>query len=449
MNQVFHFILLAGLLIAITPLRAEPSGPIGLQEAVDIALENNREIKISEFEVKASESSVREVTGRFLPDISFGGQYVRNVKKPVLFLGGGMGIPGMENGGSIEIGYNNSYQASLNASMPLYSRQLIKSRQAASEQRGLTEVGLQDTRNRVTADVKRAFYTVLLSREVRDVTQKRMRNAEQRLAEVRRLHDEGLATEYDILVAEVQVENLRPELLQAKDELEASKLQLKNIMGITGERDITIKGELEPAYMRPVHEAATPHNRQLITNNYLLRMLDRQIQLMETNVEIERSSLYPTLSAFGSYQYETQDDSFDFGDYNWANSAAVGLQIQVPIFSGNSRRERVQQARIGVEQAREQRAAAEEALLTEIRTVNNRLKQIRERIEVSGLALQQAERAYELSVIRFEQGLGTQTDIHNSELAYTTSRFNRLQAFYEYQITLVSLDQLKGELAAR
>ena len=87
-----------------------------------------------------------------------------------------------------------------------------------------------------------------------------------------------------------------------------------------------------------------------------------------------------------------------------------------------------------------------EAIVTEVRSASNRLEQIKKRLDATEQALKQAERAYELSVLRFEEGLGTQVEINDSELAFATSRFNHLQAEYDYQIALTTLQQLQGSL---
>src|SRR5690554_7269589 len=93
---------------------------LSLEDAIEAALEENREIRIAKYGVEAAESGLREATGGFFPEVSLSGQYMRNVKKPVIFLGDGGGFPGMEGGPSrIEVGSNNSYQAGLSATVPV------------------------------------------------------------------------------------------------------------------------------------------------------------------------------------------------------------------------------------------------------------------------------------------------------------------------------------------
>jgi len=417
---------------------------LSLEDAVELALENNREIKISEFDVEAAESGLREATGGFLPEVSASGQYLRNVKRPVIFIGDG--FPGME-GGAIEVGSNNSYQATLTATLPLYSRQLIKGREAASRSRDLSEVNYQSTRNEVAGAVMQTYHAILLSQEVLEFTGRRIENAEQQLENVKRLQSEGLATEYDVLVAEVQLENLYPEYIQAEDDVESYMLELKNLMGIVDEGEIELTGELDPNV-----DNSWPHQqtaREMLASNYQLRLLESQLNLVQNSIELEQASLYPTLSIFGNYQYQTEANTFEFSNYDWINSAAIGLSLQVPIFSGNRNRERINQAEIDLKQLQEQRSQTEEALVTEFTRLTNRLGQIQRRIEATERALAQAERAYELSVMRFEQGLGTQIEINDSELAFASSQFNNLQALFDYQVALISLNQLQGQLTSQ
>lgn len=418
---------------------------LSMEDAIEAALEHNREIRIAKYGVEAAESGLRETTGGFFPEISISAQYNRNVKKPVIFLGDGGGFPGMEGGPSrIEVGSNNSYQAGLSATVPVFSRQLLKAREAALQNQELSESDLLLITNNVIANVRTAYHTVLLTEQVVEITSLRVSNAEEQLQNTRRLFNEGLATEYDLLVAEVQLENLRPELIQAEDDLELTKLQLKQVIGIVDKGEVILTDSLSPAMLADTNQHELIENT--LNNNFQLQLLDQRLDLLETNTELERSALYPTLAAFGNYNYMTEDDTFAFSDYDWVNTASIGLSLQIPIFSGNSKRERVTQAQISLKQAAEERELSRESIITELRSVASRLEQIKKRLHATEQSLQQSERAYELSVLRFEEGLGTQMEINNSELAFATSRFNHLQAEYDYQVTLTTLEQLQGSL---
>lgn len=445
------WIALYGLLLTATPASmaqgSESTDPqvIDLDRAVELALEHNRQIRMAGYEVEAAESGYREALGAFFPQVSISGQYTRNVKKPVIFLGDGMSFPGGGGGGTIEVGSNNSYQAGLNASLPIYSRSILQARETASRSRELTQATARDTRNAVIADVKRAFHTILMSKELVKVTRQRVDNAREQVATVRAQSERGLATEYDLLAAEVQLESLQPELIQMEDDVTTSILQFKNLLGISDWGEITIEGELEPAQVYTFEQDRERLYQSMLTGNTQLRQLSRQIELAKSSTDLERASLFPTLSAFGNYQLLTEDDTYQFGNYDWVKTAAIGLSVQVPLFAGNSRKERITQAQIGVRQAEEQKLATQESLQTELATLTNRLSQIERRMRAADRAQQQAQRAYELSRLRFEQGVGTQLEVNDAELSFANSQLASLQAYFDYQLAMITLEQLQGE----
>lgn len=436
-------------LFALPSVFAQPVQNITLDSAIRIALENNREIRISEYDVNAAQSAVSEARGGFLPQINASGQYTRNIKKPVIFLPSNGGFPGGNgNGGgsnTIEVGYNNSYNLGINLNLPLYSRQLIKSYEAARQNERISETSLEQTENAVTGQTKRAFFTVLMSQELTDFTRQRIRNAREQLEDAKRQMQQGVISEYDVLVAEVQLENLRPELIQTENDLELSKLELKRILGIVDQDSIQVTGDLTPGRPKSIPPGPNPGN--FLASNYQLQLLNQQRELMETNIDIQQAVLFPTLSAFGDYQTQSQDDTFDFSGYQWVNTASVGLNLQIPLFAGNTNRERITQSRIELRQAEEELQITEESLLTEYRSITSQIRQIIRRIEATERAVEQAERAYNIARSRFNQGLGTQMEINESELAYAQSQLNYLQAIYDYRITRTNLEELQGELS--
>lgn len=443
-SAVIFFLLLS----VCRPIAAQQVQNITLDNAIQIALENNREINVSEYGVDAARSAVNEARGGFLPQINITGQYTRNILKPVIFLPSDGGFPGGNGGGgsnTIEVGYNNSYNLGINLDQPIYSRQLFKSYEAARQSERISETGLEQTENNVIAQTKRAFFTVLVSRELVTFTERRIQNAREQLEDARRQMQQGIVSEYDVLVAEVQLENLRPELIQAENDLELSKLDLKRILGIVEQDSIEVAGALVPDKPSPVPVHQNPEHS--LAGNFQLQLLNQQRELLETNIDIQQAVLFPTLSAFGNYQTQSQDDTFNFSDYQWVNTAAIGLNLQIPLFAGNTNRERITQSQIELRQAEEELQITEESLLTEYKSITSQIRQIIRRIEATERAVEQAERAYDIARSRFNQGLGTQIEINESELAYAQSQLNYLQAVYDYRIARTNLEELRGELA--
>ncbi|NJX16989.1 TolC family protein, partial [Tamlana crocina] len=107
---------------------------VSLEETVASAVTGNPDILISRLEVERAISQLKAANGAFLPNIGVDGQYVRNIKRPVFFLPPGEGFGGQqgdERGTVIEAGYDNSFNMTAQATLPLYNQSIIASSRAA------------------------------------------------------------------------------------------------------------------------------------------------------------------------------------------------------------------------------------------------------------------------------------------------------------------------------
>ncbi len=87
-------------------------------------------------------------------------------------------------------------------------------------------------------------------------------------------------------------------------------------------------------------------DKYVVENTFTLKKLSLQKQIADKNIMLQRWGHYPSLIAFGNYQIQTQAEDYNFNAYRWVKSAAVGLSLSVPIFSGFGVKSKVEQAEI-------------------------------------------------------------------------------------------------------
>src|SRR5690625_7249056 len=95
-------------------------------------------------------------------------------------------------------------------------------------------------------------------------------------------------TEYDLLVAEVQLENLRPELLQAQDDAEITKLQLKQVVGIVDAGPVHLSDELSPVTLYAAGQEEILNTT--LRNNLQLQLLENRLSILKTNTEMKHNA---------------------------------------------------------------------------------------------------------------------------------------------------------------
>jgi len=433
-------VVLLVLLPLILSAQSKETSQLSLDRAIILALEKNADLKVAELEVNKSNEKVREARSGLFPKIDVSGQYQRYLDKPVIFL-----PPGSPFGTTLKIGSDNSFSASASFSIPLFSYTLFEAIALSSDYLALTEQSYLAAKNKVVGDVKKAFLAALLTSETRDVMRSSLVNAEENFENVKRLNSAGTLSDYDLLRAEVQVENLRPLILQMDNNHKLALEALKVAIGLDAGMDISVTGNLEDGF-----SSVTPKEEDVIDEflkNYpQLAILDYQVRLNDRNITIETSSYFPTLAGFGSYQYQSQANDFKFSDYNWVKTSIIGLQLSVPIFNGFKTAAKINQAEIGLKQSQEQKRNLTEALKTQTLSILYRLQQAAIRIKGQDKTVLQAQEGFNIAKTRLENSLATQLEVNDAELALRQAKLNRLQAIYDYKIAEAELETILGRI---
>ncbi|GAB4292029.1 MAG: TolC family protein [Ignavibacteriaceae bacterium] len=411
-----------------------------MDDAINLALEKNSELIIAKMEVEKSEQKLREARSGLFPKLDLSGEYQRYINKPVIFL-----PPGSPLGSTLEIGSDNSYLAAAQLSIPLFALPLYEGIGLASDALDIAEQNYISVKNKIVGDVKKSFLSVILARETKDVMQQSLINAQDNFENIKRLNSAGTLSDYDVLRAEVQVENLKPVVLQMENNYKLSLEALKVAIGLDANQNIDVIGEMEfdESYKIP-NEAEVIE--ELIQNNPTLAILEKQVKLNDRNVSLEQAAYFPSLAGFGNYQYQTQANDFKFSDYNWVKTFVLGLQLQIPIFNGFKTQSRVSQAEIGLNQAVEQKRNFTEAIKTQALSVLYRVQQAVKRIEGQNKTVKTAQEGYEIAKRRLENNVGTQLEVNDAELALRQAKLNRLQAIYDFKVAEADLETVLGRI---
>lgn len=421
------FLMLAFLLSWVQPARAQAAPmPIGLEDAMRLAMELNPTLRVAELEVQRANAGIDIARGRYLPSISASGGYTRNIQKPVIFL-----PPGSPFGDVLEIGSDNSYSAAFVAGMPVYNPALNAALRAARVEREMAGEDLRASKIELEYFVHSAFFDALLAKESKEVMQQSYRNAQENLELVRRMKNQGLAAEFDLIRAQVQTENLRPSVLQTENGYKMAVNYLKALIGLEESQEIEISGNLSELASETMAGFNIQEAQRSLVNNPDLVKLGLQMTLIDKQASSIRASGLPSLSLAGNYNFQTEANDFIISDYNWVKTFAAGLRFNIPIFSGFTIRNQARQLDLLGEQLSLQRDYLADNLGIQLDNVLNTMVVAVEKSNTSQGTVDMAERGYQIARVRYDTGQGTLLEMNDSELALTQARFNLLQAKHE------------------
>ncbi|MCU7496110.1 MAG: TolC family protein [Ignavibacteria bacterium] len=418
-----------------------------LKEAVAIAMEQNRELKVAYFDKEKNEKKVKEAYGNAMPTITGSGQYARNLKLPVFYMPSFSFDPdaGITMGPSqaMEMGLKNNFTGTISAEWPLYQGAIYAGIRAAKIVDNISSENIVNTRAATITEVKKAYFNVLIVKEQYNLISQSIKRGSQALKDARLLFGQGLASELDTLRAFVAVENLKPALIKTGNGISIAKSYLVNLLGLPANEIIEPADSLTSGDFLKEFNLSGASIEEALNKRPELSLLDLQIKANDELINAEVAGHMPTLAAFGQLQTVLQADNYRLNQ-RWPASAVIGLNLSVPIFSGFKTEARIEQARIEKMKLETQFDNLKALIATDVKVNTSNVAEAFRRIEAQTQTVKSAERSYELTRSRWLKGLSRQNELFDAELALTQAKTNYLQAIYDYLVAGAELEKALG-----
>ena len=446
-------------------------GPMLLSAVAEAAVERNREIIDSEYELALARGQVSEAWSDFYPSVNLSSSYTRNVAPQVSFLPAQIFDPSAAAGDFIPIqfGADNIWNLSVNLEQTLFDPRILVGVGAASRFRGLQREALRGRTQQIVTRVRIAFYDLLLAQEEVRLTENSLKRVRQSLDETRAMQEAGVAEVYDVLRLEVELANLEPNLRRGENRLRAARRAVAAELDLDPESQVEVAGELALMDLDDFG-ANSAANRDILafsgealgdevdlgallrrsrTNRSDIRQLELTETLRRTELRIEQTEYLPILSAFGSYGLAAQQNGVPdfFGtSAQRGTTKQVGFRVTMPIFSGFRETARISQRQAALRQAETQTRLATDQAEIQLRNLADELHEARLRARGQRLAVSQARRGYEIASARYREGLAGQLELTDAEVALRQSEFNYAQAVYDYLSAGARLDEAAGSV---
>ena len=259
-----------------------------LDQALDLALSENPTVKVAEMEVQRYDYVKRQTWGGLLPQVSVTGQVNHS------FI-----VQQMSKGFSLGNDPYTTLSGAVDASVPLFAPQVYRMMKMNDKQMATAVEAARSSRITLTAEVKKAFYNILLAEQSLDVLRESEATVQRTVDDTQVQYQNGLTSEYDLLTAQVQLSNLKPSILQTENSIRIAKLMLKMYLSIPEQVEIEVEGELDA--MRDKVLAGTEGLTTDTSDNSDLRTLELQEDLLRLQLKAENASRLPTIGAFGNF----------------------------------------------------------------------------------------------------------------------------------------------------
>lgn len=444
---------------------------LSLEEAVGMALAQSRDIQDARLLLEEAGERVSEAWGSVFPKVDFSGSYTRNIAPAVSFLPAQIFDPTAPEGQFIKVkfGADNAWSSSLVLDQPLFQAQAFIGVGAAGRYKALQEEALRGRAQAVVTRVRLAYYDLLLAQEERRLIQNSVGRVQASLEETEALNRAGVASDYDVLRLQVELANLVPNLRRTDNALSQARRQLAMELDLEDPEALQVTGSLASMdLVNPgANDAANRAILDLAGGDDLLGLgLDevlgmafevrsdlKQLELTEklrtAELRVQQVEFLPKVSLFGNYQINAQQNGSPdfFGDgMSRATSKWVGISVSVPVFTGFQRGARIAQSRAVLRQVENQSALARLQAESQVKSVREQAEEALERARGQRLAVTQAGRGFEIASAQYREGLSSQLELTDAEVALRQSEYNYAQAVYDYLVFRARLDEAVGRV---
>ncbi|MDH8701569.1 outer membrane protein [Dysgonomonadaceae bacterium PH5-43] len=479
------FIAILAPIMASAQNEQTPPITINLERAVEIALSENPTVKVADLEIKKKKYARKSAQSALYPQIDLVGQYTRAIKKQVMYMdsggdGGGMfsdmftpiidgaeaTFKGIDNSyqlgtlyeniaiaqqsaasqssgdGGITMGRDNTWAGGVNVSWPIIVPTLWKSLELTSIDVELAVEKARASKIDMVNSVRKTYYAVLLAKDSYNVLEQSYKNAELSYNDIKNKFDQGIVSEFDVIRADVNMKNIKPNLIQAQNSYNLSTLQLKALMGVDMDQEIVIEGSLLE-YEQGLYQDVLALDTTL-TNNSDLKQFDIQTDQLEKSLQIYKAQYYPVLSLSGNYMYMSMNNDFKFGDYRWNPYSNLEVSISIPLFDGFKKHNDIKQTKVSIEQMKWQREDVVRNLKLAINNSFNNMTNYVEQVFSTKDVVAQAKKGYEISQKLYDTGMGTLLELNDAQLGLTQASLAFNQAIYNYLASKADLDKTLG-----
>jgi len=428
-------------------LPAQESHSISLNNAIDLALQNNHLLNIKRLQLDEKQQMISEDKVKYLPTVIIGGSYQYNTNLPELVMKqgqfgsipfGGVTIPLPFVDEVVVLGDNNMYNAGVTLYQPITQLGKIKAGVNVSK----TELEIAQTEEikavfQIKQGVEKLYFGLLIIQKQIEEAEIKIKLAESKLFDAENAILAGKTTESNKYGLAASVADEEQNLLKLKIQYDDCAADLRQLTGLTTIGDLILEPVITEELLEKPPVIDTSLNEAIARNNDL-RLASLNTTRAEYSIQAGKLSYLPDLGLVGSYTY--QDGNFIYPKNNTFVGASLKWNLQEILSNRNIQEQRMYMKK----QAEENLANTKEEVNKEIEKAYRKLKLSEELISVARKVTDYRKEDLKIQNDRRKSGLNLESDLLAARAAVAKAESDYFAAQLNYRVVLTELKILTG-----
>ena len=418
-----------------------------LQEAIDYALENNRNVKNAARDIVGAKHQKWETTATGLPQISATIDYNNWLKQqvsliPAEFFGGNPG-----EFAEIAFGTKQTMNATVRLNQKIFDGSYLVGLQSAKVFLEISKNAKEKTDLEVRKAVINAYGNVLLAEESVNILERNIAVLQKNLDETSKIYENGLTEEESVEQLQITLSSIESNLNNT-NRLKTLAYQMLNItLGLEIQTNVMLTDSLESLASQNIVLSLLDADEN-VESTLDYRIAANDTRSKELLLKLEKSKALPTLNAFINAGYSGNSSSFNFlnSDQQWFGSSLLGISLNIPIFSSLGRSAATQRAKINLEKSKDDLIETQQKLRLQIYQAKSNYRFAIEDYENKKQNLNLAERIEQKNQTKFFEGIASSFELRQAQTQLYSSQQEYLQAMLNVINNKADLETVLNEI---
>lgn len=426
------------LIVSFQISSAQEKLKLTIEQAMEIGLQNSKTLHASSMKVKSSEAKVKEVFASRLPSIKLSASYRRLSEVDPFSIATPFGTF------NISPSILDNYSTQVSVFQPLFTGfRLVGSNNAAEQTAKASAEDYNKDRSDLVYNVKNSYWNLYKANEIKKVADENVDQIKAHLADARNLLNVGMLTQNDVLKLEVQLSDALYKQVDANNSVKLAMVALNNVMSIS------LDTEIEIASASGVRTKIFDDLNKLIAsafdNRPEVKAADYRVKVSEAGVTIAKSSWYPQINLFGNYYYSKPNQRILPTRNQFDGTWDAGVSLSMNIWDWLTTAHQSEQAEATLTQANDMFGALKDNVTLEVTQNYLNVNLAKQKIEISELAVKQAEENLRVTSEKFKSGLALTSDAIDAEVALLVAKWNYTNSVVDYELAKARLEKSIGQ----